>query len=364
VTGTLPVSLATGFPEARRTRPAQGEAPREREKPVGALEIPGVYRRPVAPPDEALIERVDELTDAWARDEIDLYPPDWAGEFRDFQLGRSVVLCHPQAPTMDHLLAAARLLVAENAVDDMYCEDHGGSPHGLAARLLTAQSALHPTVHPPPYGQQWRAAVEAEAPLRAYRSSMAYFRQLASASQADREAYDLAKLHMGYLAEAAHKIDSSVPRVWSYLVIRQMNSFRPCLSVTDAIDGYEIPPQLHAHEAVQRMLALAGLATTLANDLYSYGKERDLPRFHPNLPTCVAEEEDVGEEEAFHRSVEIHNDVMHQLEEASATIATLPVAHAARYAASVNAWVDGSHEWHRTNTARYHLPPFLKGTPS
>ncbi|MCX5205730.1 2-methylisoborneol synthase [Streptomyces sp. NBC_00237] len=359
MTGTPPTALATGFPSAPRRRPGPREAPSERQEPVGALEIPGVYRRPVPPPDEARITRVDELTDAWARDEVDLYPPDWAGEFRDFQFGRSVVLCHPAAPTIEHLMAASRLLVAENAVDDMYCEDHGGGPHGLAARLLTAQSALHPTVHPPPYGAQWRTAIEAEAPLRAYRSSMVYFRRLASASQADREVHDLAKLHMGYLAEAAHRIDASAPPVWSYLVIRQMNSFRPCLSVADAIDGYEIPPQLHAHGTVQRMLALAGLATTLANDLYSYGKERDLPRFHANLPKCVAAEENVGEEEAFHRSVEIHNDVMHQLEDASATVSTLPVPHAARYAASVNSWVDGSHEWHRTNTARYHLPPFL-----
>ena len=47
-----------------------------------------------------------------------------------------------------------RLMVAENAVDDYYCEDHGGSPVGLGERLLlahTALDALHTTseYHPP-----------------------------------------------------------------------------------------------------------------------------------------------------------------------------------------------------------------------
>ena len=67
-------------------------------------------------------------------------PTEWEDQFDGFSVGRYMVACHPDAPTVDHLMLATRLMVAENAVDDCYCEDHGGSPVGLGGRLLLAHT--------------------------------------------------------------------------------------------------------------------------------------------------------------------------------------------------------------------------------
>ena len=51
-----------------------------------------------------------------------------------------------------------------------------------------------------------------------------------------------------------------VPEVWEYLAMRQFNNFRPCPTITDTVGGYELPTDLHAQPAMQRVLALAGNA--------------------------------------------------------------------------------------------------------
>ena len=56
--------------------------------------------------------------------------------------------------------------------------------------------------------------------------------------------HDMARLHMGYLAEAAWAETDYVPEVWEYLAMRQFNNFRPCPTITDAVGGYELPAAL------------------------------------------------------------------------------------------------------------------------
>jgi 2-methylisoborneol synthase len=260
-------------------------------------------------------------------------------------------------------MIAARLMVAENAVDDCYCEDHGGSPVGLGGRLLLAHTALDPLYTTGEYQPQWARSLESDAPRRAYRSAMDYFLRGASASQADRYRHDMARLHLGYLAEAAWAQTEYVPEVWEYLAMRQFNNFRPCPTITDTIGGYELPADLHAQPAVQRIIALAGNATTLVNDLYSYTKELASPGKHLNLPVVLAEREGLSERDAYLKAVEIHNDLMRAFEAEVAALASagnpahvMPNLH--RFLRGVAAWVDGNHYWHQTNTYRYTLPDF------
>jgi 2-methylisoborneol synthase len=274
-------------------------------------------------------------------------------------VGRYMVACHPDAPSVDHLMLATRLMVAENAVDDCYCEDHGGSPIGLGGRLLLAHTALDPLHTAKEYQPQWAASLHSDAPRRAYRSAMEYFLQEASASQADRFRHDMARLHMGYLAEAAWAQTDHVPEVWEYLAMRQFNNFRPCPTITDTVGGYELPADLHAQPAMQRVIALAGNATTIVNDLYSYTKELAAPGRHLNLPVVIAEREGISDREAYLKSVEVHNDLMHDFEaEAAAMAAACPIPSVQRFLRGVAVWVDGNHYWHQTNTYRYSLPDF------
>ncbi|MEV0916472.1 family 2 encapsulin nanocompartment cargo protein terpene cyclase [Streptomyces sp. NPDC049967] len=321
--------------------------------------IPGLYHHPIPEPDPLRVEEVSRRIKAWALDEVSLYPDDWEEEFDGFSVGRYMVGCHPDAPTIDHLMLATRLMVAENAVDDCYCEDHGGSPDGLGERLLLAHTALDSLHTTAEYQPQWAKSLHADAPRRAYRSAMEYFARAAGPSQADRLRHDMARLHMGYLAEAAWAQMDHVPEVWEYLAMRQFNNFRPCPTITDTVGGYELPADLHAQPAMQQVIALAGNATTIVNDLYSYTKELNAPGRHLNLPVVISEREGVSDRDAYLKSVEIHNELMHDFETAAASLAAeSPVPSVQRFLRGVAAWVDGNHHWHQSNTYRYSLPDF------
>ncbi|MHC3814686.1 family 2 encapsulin nanocompartment cargo protein terpene cyclase [Streptomyces sp. DT9] len=321
--------------------------------------IPGLYHHPIPEPDPLRVEEVSRRIKAWALDEVSLYPDDWEEEFDGFSVGRYMVGCHPDAPTIDHLMLATRLMVAENAVDDCYCEDHGGSPDGLGERLLLAHTALDSLHTTAEYQPQWAQSLHADAPRRAYRSAMEYFARAAGPSQADRLRHDMARLHMGYLAEAAWAQMDHVPEVWEYLAMRQFNNFRPCPTITDTVGGYELPADLHAQPAMQQVIALAGNATTIVNDLYSYTKELNAPGRHLNLPVVISEREGVSDRDAYLKSVEIHNELMHDFETAAASLAAeSPVPSVQRFLRGVAAWVDGNHHWHQSNTYRYSLPDF------
>ncbi|MFF8710645.1 family 2 encapsulin nanocompartment cargo protein terpene cyclase [Streptomyces sp. NPDC015184] len=321
--------------------------------------VPGLYHHPVPEPDPVRVEEVSRRIKSWALDEVSLYPEEWEEQFDGFSVGRYMVGCHPDAPTVDHLMLATRLMVAENAVDDCYCEDHGGSPVGLGERLLLAHTALDPLYTTKEYQPQWAKSLHSDAPRRAYRSAMEYFVSAASPSQADRFRHDMARLHMGYLAEAAWAQLGRVPEVWEYLAMRQFNNFRPCPTITDTVGGYELPADLHAQAAMQKVIALAGNATTIVNDLYSYTKELDAPGQHLNLPVVIAEREGLSDRDAYLKSIEVHNDLMHDFEtEAAALAAACPVPTVQRFLRGVAAWVDGNHHWHQSNTYRYSLPDF------
>lgn len=328
-------------------------------KPKPGDPIPGLYHHPVPDPDPERSAEVGLRVKEWALEEVELYPPELEDQFDGFSVGKYMVVCHPDAPDVDHLMLAARLMVAENAVDDYYCEDHGGSPVGLGGRLLLAHTALDPLHTAPEYQPVWEESLQSDAPRRAYRSAMDYFTRAASPSQTDRFRHDMARLHLGYLAEAAWTETEHVPAVWEYLAMRQFNNFRPCPTITDTVGGYELPADLHSVPALQRVIALASNATTIVNDLYSYTKELAGPGRHMNLPVVIAEHEDRTTRDAYLKAVEVHNELMHEFEaEAAALTAACPTPVLVRFLRGVAAWVDGNHYWHQNNTYRYSLPDF------
>ncbi|MFE7429680.1 family 2 encapsulin nanocompartment cargo protein terpene cyclase [Streptomyces sp. NPDC057545] len=319
--------------------------------------IPGLYCPPAVPADPAKAAEVDRQLEAWAH-ELNLFPPEWAGDFAGFQVGRAVVLQHPAAADLERLVVAGKLLVAENVVDDCYCEgEYGGSPIGLGNRLVIAQSALDPLHTADGYQQQWQKGLGADAALRSYTDAIRAFRDIATPSQVTRFIHDVARLHLGYLAEGAWAQTRTTPPVWQYLVMRQFNNFRPCLSIVDAMDGYELPEPLYSRPEVQRVTGLACNATTLVNDLYSFTKEMAIDEHHLNLPVVIAAEERRGLKDAYLKAVDIHNEIMHAFEDESAVLAAENPG-LARYTTGLAAWVAGNHEWHHTNTYRYSLPNY------
>ncbi|MEV0738868.1 family 2 encapsulin nanocompartment cargo protein terpene cyclase [Streptomyces sp. NPDC050549] len=321
--------------------------------------IPGLTHRPAVPADPEKAAELDRGLENWARG-LDLFPAAWDGDFAGFQLGRAVVLQHPGAADLERLTAAGKLLLAENIVDTCYCEEDegkGGAHRGLGGRLIMAQSALDPYHGTPELEAEWRQGMQTDGPLRSYHFALKDYALLATPSQTDRIVHDPARLHLGYLAEAAWAEIRYMPRVWEYLVMWQFDNFRPCLSIVDAVDGYELPEQVYARPEIQRVTALACNATTIVNDLYSFTKELAGDPDHLNLPQVVAANERCGLKAAYLESVEIHNRIMDAFDEESAALsATSPPV--ARYTEGLAAWVPGNHEWHATNTHRYHLPNY------
>ncbi|MCT9075899.1 family 2 encapsulin nanocompartment cargo protein terpene cyclase [Streptomyces fulvoviolaceus] len=321
--------------------------------------IPGLRYRQVAPADPVKAQEVDRGLEAWAH-RLDLFPKAWSGDFSGFQFGRAVVLQHPRAADLERLTVAGKLLLAENLVDNVYCEedeDRGGSRSGLGGRLILAQSALDPFHGPPGLQEQWLSGMQSDGPLRSYHWALKDYAVVATPSQTDRFLHDIARLHLGYLGEAAWGESRYMPQVWEYLVMRQFNNFRPCLSVVDAVDGYELPEAVYARPEIQRITALAGNATTLVNDLYSFTKELASDPTHLNLPMVIAANERRGLKAAYLKAVEIHNRIMETFEEESALLsATSPLVE--RYVQGLSDWVAGNHEWHATNSHRYHLPNY------
>ncbi|MGW6140360.1 family 2 encapsulin nanocompartment cargo protein terpene cyclase [Streptomyces sp. NPDC055144] len=318
--------------------------------------VPGLRHQPAVPADPVKVEEVDRRLEIWARG-LDLFPEAWFEDFASFQVGRAVVLQHPGAADLDRLTAAGKLLLAENVVDDCYCEDKGGSPRGLGGRLIMAQSAIDPYHGTAEAEEQWRHGMQADGPLRSYHAAFQDYAAFATPSQTSRFVHDIARLHLGYLAEAAWAETRNMPRVWEYLVMRQFNNFRPCLSLVDAVEGYELPEAVYARPEIQRVTALACNATTLVNDLYSFTKELANDPTHLNLPQVVAANERCGLKAAYLKSVDIHNEIQTAFEEEAALLSAMsPLVE--RYVQGLGTWVAGNHEWHATNSRRYHLPNY------
>ncbi|MEV4254360.1 2-methylisoborneol synthase [Spirillospora sp. NPDC049652] len=317
------------------------------DEDVSARRIKGLKFHPPLRDDRALADRVNERLMTWAEKEVELYPGDeLRAMFLAFDPGRSVVLCHPDAASFEHLVAAGMLYIGENAVDDYFCEpDLGGTPDGLGARLLVAQTAIDPLHTSKEQTPRWLAGIASHPALRCMRSAMNYFERIATPAQAHRYRHDICNLYLGYCAEAACIQTGRTPSVWEYLAHRQFNNFRPCLTITDAVGGYELPAHVFARPDVQRATGLSSNASTIVNDLFSLRKEMAQERVHHSLPTVIAAEEGCGIQEAFQKTIDIHNELMDDFESLSALLApTDPVL--GRYLAGLSNWVAGNHEWH------------------
>ncbi|GGV29569.1 2-methylisoborneol synthase [Streptomyces longisporoflavus] len=351
-----PSGIGTG---SLRLAPVAAEPDTPSSPPSPSQRIEGLYSPPAVRDDRALADEINDRLVEWAEQEVALYPDtDHRAALVGFDPGRSVVLCHPDAPDIDHLMAAARLLVGENAVDDYFCEaEYGGRADRRGAALAVAQSAIDPAHNIPRYEADWRSGLASHPALRAMRSAMDHLRALATPAQAHRYRHDIAGLYLGYNAEGDCVTQHRTPAVWEYLVQRQLNSFRPCLTITDAVGGYELPAQLFAEPAVQRAVALSSNAATICNDLYSLRKEQQGERFHYSLPTVITAEENCSVEDAFQQAIEVHNDLVRLFEEQAAALSvTDPLV--ARFMTGLANWVGGNHEWHAGHVGtRYATSP-------
>ncbi|WP_082373087.1 family 2 encapsulin nanocompartment cargo protein terpene cyclase [Nocardia sp. NRRL S-836] len=289
---------------------------------------------------------------------------EWAGQvgifpgrldvLREMNFGRLITLTYVDTDDYDRLLAVARMTLAWWTADDYYCDDAslGSVPALLGSRLAVAYTATDPVAMPDRYAADLDAAVDREPVLAAHRCAWRRLSRYTTPVQAERIRHEAATLFLGYEQEASWRHEDRLPSVWEYLLNRAVNSFRPNLAMIDAVAGYEVPGPEFADPRVRRVMNLAGTASVLVNDLYSMDKERSSPGLDFDLPAVIAAEEGCTHDEAVQRSIRIHNDLVHDYERESASLALTGSPALGRFLAGMWAWLGGNREWHAT-TARY-----------
>ncbi|MEU7136529.1 family 2 encapsulin nanocompartment cargo protein terpene cyclase [Streptomyces sp. NPDC046261] len=346
---TGPTGLGTSA-----ARVAAGRAARESADARGGRggAVPELYCPPAVRDDPALGREVNDLLVAWA-DEAGIY----AGRLdrvRAADFGRLMMLAHPDTDDPDRLLAAGKCALAEWATDDYYCDDEtvGSRPELLGSHLGLAYAALDPAHLPARYAAAWERDLR-EDPVRvALRSALEHLARHAEPSQVARLRHEVSVLFVGYGQEGSWRSRGHMPSVHEYLAHRQINSFLPCIALTDVVGGYALPATEYADPRVRRAVTTAATAATLVNDLYSMTKEHDSSGVEFNLPLVIAEEERCSPREAIERSAEIHDELVRAFEAEAAALVLTGSPQLRRFLAGVWSWLGGNREWH-SGSPRY-----------
>ncbi|MGW1373164.1 family 2 encapsulin nanocompartment cargo protein terpene cyclase [Streptomyces sp. NPDC002446] len=322
---------------------------------AGDTAVPDLYCPPALRVDPALANEVNARLVAWA-EEIGLY----AGRLdrvRAADFGRLMMLAHPDTDDPDRLLAAGKCALAEWATDDYYCDDEtmGSATALLGAQLGVAYAAVDPAHPPLGYVPAVEKAMRDDPVRTALRTGFAHLARYADPSQLARVHHEVAVLFVGYCQEGSWRTQGRMPAVWEYLAHRQINSFLPCIAMTDMVGGYALPAAEYSDPRVRRAVTMASTAATLVNDLYSMAKERHSESVEFNLPTVIAEEERCSPREAVERSAAIHDELVRTFETEAATLALTGSPQLRRFLAGVWAWLGGNRAWH-SGSPRYTSP--------
>ena len=343
-----PTGLGTAA--ARALRPSSTDEPAARESltpaPVPDDPYPAVFCPGPVRDDYALGELVNEALVDWA-EEVGIYPGQ-LDRVRTANFGRLMMLTHPGTDDPDRLLAAAKCVLSEWAVDDHFLDDEslGADAAVIGARMGIAYASIDPTDLPVTYALQLDQALSEDPVSVAFRSAFAHLGRYASATQMARVRHELAVMLMAYNHEATWRRTGRTPPVWEYLTHRHENSFLPPMVLVDPVAGYEVPAFEFADRRVRRVFCLAGTASVILNDLYSMGAESDTDF---DLPKVIALEEHCSRQEAIERTIEIHNELMHMFVEEATIISQMGSLALRRFLADVWAWLGGSREWHSTS---------------
>ncbi|MFF4606504.1 family 2 encapsulin nanocompartment cargo protein terpene cyclase [Streptomyces sp. NPDC001339] len=327
----------------------------------GGAGVPELYCPPALRDDPALAEEVNARLLAWA-EEIGLYVGR-LDRVRAADFGRLMMLVHPDTDDPDRLLAAGKCALAEWATDDYYCDDEtmGSAPALLGAHLGVAYAAIDPAHPPLRYVPDVEEAMRDDPVRTALHSGFAHMARYADWSQLARLRHEVAVLFVGYGQEGSWRSQGRMPAVWEYLAHRQINSFVPCVAMTDMVGGYVLPAAEYADPRVRRAVTMASTAATLVNDLYSMAKEHHSDSVEFNLPTVIAAEERCTPREAVERSAAIHDELVRTFEAEAAALALTGSPQLRRFLAGVWAWLGGNRAWH-SGSRRYTSTP--SGTPS
>ena len=279
-------------------------------------------------------------------------------KIRRSDFGRYAMLCHADTNDPDRLLLAAQCFAALFAVDDHYCDDQSfdSNPEKVAERLSFALTAIDPVYLPEPFNKQLVQQQQRDPVLRGLLAYMERVKRFCTPSQVARVRQITIAMFVTMAAEGPWRIYGTKPTLAEYLASRQVNSFWPCLVLIDPIGGYEVPANLYSEPKIHKITALASLATTLVNDLYSAYKEHLKEVGDFKLPYLLAAKHACTLQQAIDKTADIHDAVMRDF---YAMERQLLRAHRGsplmlRYLQGLRTWIAGNREWH-ANSGRYHI---------
>ncbi|MFI9587741.1 Camphene synthase [Streptomyces sp. NPDC052236] len=305
--------------------------------------------------DEPLGREITAMLLSWA-DSIGLY----AGHLDYLEkcdFGRYVMLTHPNTDDRDRLLLAGQSMAALFALDDYYVDDvrAGATLDQVARRLSVAMSALDRPYLTERYDWDTERAMRADPVLVALRDYIDRTVQYATPQQVARVRHEDLALFVAMAQESNWRMRKEIAPVWEYLGSRQANSFTPCLTLIDIVDGYELSHDLYSHPPVRRAVKLAGLITVVVNDLHSTRKENGAGVHQFGVREAIAAEEDCSYQDAHALGVRLHNDLVAAFDAQCRDLMRFATPELALFLNGLEAWLAGNREWHRTS-ARYHGP--------
>lgn len=331
------------------------DQPKTNAKPRSAV-APFVVRDLYCPPptriNEALGKKVNTLLMKWVPT-VGIFKGK-RRKLRASDFGRYAMLCHADTDDPDRLLLAAQCFAALFAVDDHYCDDpsFGGRPEKVAEKLSFAIPAIDPVYLPPPFDQELLQQQTRDPVIRGLLAYMERVGRFCTPSQVARVRQITIAMFVTMAAEGPWRVYGTQPTVAEYLASRQVNSFWPCQVLIDVIGGYEVPANAYFCSDIHHISALASLATTLVNDLYSAYKEHLNETGDFKLPYLLAARHDCSLQEAIDKAADIHDAVMHEYVALEQRLLSNATPLIKRYLTGLTTWVAGNCEWHK-HSARY-----------
>lgn len=285
----------------------------------------------------------------------------WAGEcgFDDQEseqlgkagFGRLVMLAHPDCEDPDRLLTSAKLNAAWWAADDLYSDDTalGAVPEQLPQRLTLAMAAMDPVPPAGEFSRELDETLRGDRVLVALRSGVEHLRRYGSPAQVQRVNYSTFSMFVSWTAYAAWQHNDESPPAWEYLAARQHDSFYTSMTLIDVLGGYELAANLFYEPRVRQAAIQAGTASVLVNDLHSVAKDLADENTPANMVLQVAADRKCSIEEATEITVELHNQLVHDFQDAHRSLQSVASPELQRFLRGLRAWMGGGFEWHATS---------------
>lgn len=295
-------------------------------------------RYPWEAPGAEVAERVEATTRAWVLDRGLVSAPLAETKFDPVNVGLLTCLCFKEAP-LERLELLSQLLAWIFLKDDQFDEGPAGESVDRLSHVLR-EFDLVLRGHPAPRDTATlRTLEELSDRLRAEAVGGEWFRWFAQ-SMADF-------WFRGLLGEAKLKAQAGPPSVDAYLRMRVHSiGVLPFLDLVELGEGFALPRAIAAQPEIVELRLLASKIIALANDVFSYEKERRVndPNNYVHL-LCVHAHRTVAE--AVDLTVREHDRLLGRFLALCSEVPSYGEldADVAHYVEGMRAWMRGALDW-------------------